>query len=383
MIDPKLDRKLPSIAAMERTASRRIPKFAFDYLQGGIGNEACLSANRHALDNIKLSTRYILEDQIEPDFSTQFLDFSYTAPFAPSPVGLSGLMWPQASEHIARAAKAHQLPVGLSSFATASIEDMAAIAGENLWFQLYCTRSPEVENDLIDRAQDAGGKVLIVTIDIPTVTRRERDIVNGLSVPPRFDFSTLLHTVSRPAWALATIRAGLPRFRTMEKYVPSGASMGEAAQFLTDVVDGHVTTAKLEKIRKRWRGRLIVKGILSPEDAGICKQLGVDALVVSNHGGRQLDAAQAAPQTLPLIRAEVGHTMPLIADGGVRSGLDVARLIASGADFVLVGRAMIYSVAAAGQAGPDHAIRVLKQELKQTMAQLGCAHLHQLRERLI
>ncbi len=383
MIDPKLDKKLPSIAAMERKAARRVPKFAFDYLQGGIGNEACLTANRDALDQVSLSTRYILKNQIDPDFSTKFLGFSFTAPFAPSPLGLSGLIWPRAAEHIASAAKANQLAVGLSSFATSSIEEIAAIAGENLWFQLYCTQTPDIENDLMDRAEAAGCKVLIVTIDIPTVTRREYEITNGLSVPPRFDLLTLAHILSKPAWAIATIRSGIPRFRNLEKYVPNGANMHEAARFFSHVIDGHVTIARLEKIRKRWRGRLIVKGILSPQDASICKQLGVDALVVSNHGGRQLDAAQTAPQVLPVIRAEVGDAMPLIADGGVRCGLDIARLIACGADFVLLGRAMLYSVGAAGQPGPDHAIRVLKQELKQTMAQLGCAHLQQLRKRLI
>ena len=372
---PQLDRRFPSIASMERATKRRIPKFAFDYLQGGIGAEACLTGNRRALDNVQLAPRYLPTEPIQPVLEMNLFDREFPMPFAASPIGLSGLMWPRAAEHIARAATRHGLPLGLSSFATSSIEEIGAIAGDLLWFQLYCTEKSEIENDLIDRAESAGCEVLVVTVDIPTVTRREKDIANGLSVPPKFDLATLSQVALRPTWAFATLRAGIPRFKTLLPYIPGGSTLDASAIFLRDMVEGHVTVQKLERIRDRWRGRLIVKGILTAEEALLCQDLGADAIVISNHGGRQLDAAPPIPHVLPEIRAAVGPDFPLIADGGVRSGLDIARLIACGANFVLAGRAFVYAVAAAGETGVDHAIFLLREELKQTLSQIGCQEL--------
>ena len=372
---PQLDRRFPSIASMERATKRRIPKFAFDYLQGGIGAEACLTGNRRALDNVQLAPRYLPTEPIRPVLEMNLFDREFPIPFAASPIGLSGLMWPRAAEHIARAATRHGLPLGLSSFATSSIEEIGAIAGDLLWFQLYCTEKSEIENDLIDRAESAGCEVLVVTVDIPTVTRREKDIANGLSVPPKFDLATLSQVALRPTWAFATLRAGIPRFKTLLPYIPGGSTLDASAIFLRDMVEGHVTVQKLERIRDRWRGRLIVKGILTAEEALLCQDLGADAIVISNHGGRQLDAAPPIPHVLPEIRAAVGPDFPLIADGGVRSGLDIARLIACGANFVLAGRAFVYAVAAAGETGVDHAIFLLREELKQTLSQIGCQEL--------
>ena len=375
---PQLDRRLPSITSMEHVAKRRMPKFAFDYLQGGIGAEACLAGNRRALDGVQLAPRYLPTAPIQPTFGTSLFDREFRMPFAASPLGLSGLMWPKADEQIARVTTRHGLPLGLSSFATSSIEEIGVIAGDLLWFQLYCTEKPEIENDLIDRAEAAGCQVLIVTVDIPTATRREKDIANGLSVPPKFDLMTLSQVALRPAWALATLRAGIPRFKTLLPYVPNGSTLAASAIFLNDMVEGHVTVQKLERIRERWRGQLVIKGILTVEDACLCQDLGVDAIVVSNHGGRQLDAAPLIPQVLPHIRAAVGPELPLIADSGVRSGLDIARLIACGANFVLIGRPFAYAVAAAGEAGVDHAIFLLREELKQTLSQIGCQRLQDL-----
>ena len=372
---PQLDRKFPSIASMERATKRRIPKFAFDYLQGGIGAEACLTGNRRALDNVQLAPRYLPTEPIQPVLEMNLFDREFPMPFAASPIGLSGLMWPRAAEHIARAATRHGLPLGLNSFATSSIEEIGAIAGDLLWFQLYCTEKSEIENDLIDRAESAGCEVLVVTVDIPTVTRREKDIANGLSVPPKLDLMTLSQVALRPTWAFATLRAGIPRFKTLLPYIPGGSTLDASAIFLRDMVEGHVTVQKLERIRDRWRGRLIVKGILTAEEALLCQDLGADAIVISNHGGRQLDAAPPIPHVLPEIRAAVGPDFPLIADGSVRSGLDIARLIACGANFVLAGRAFVYAVAAAGETGVDHAIFLLREELKQTLSQIGCQEL--------
>lgn len=368
---------------MERAVPKRIPKFACDYLLGGIGFEACLAANRTSLNAVKLLPEYIVEEPVVPEMKTDLFGRTFDAPFMPGPVGLTGLMWPNAVEHVARAAVKHNLPVGLSSFSTSSVEDIAPIAGDCLWFQLYCMRNADFEKDQIERAKASGCSTMIVTVDIPTTTRRERDIANGLSVPPVIDFSTVVDVLTKPAWAVATLKAGMPRFRNIERYAPQGLSALDAAAYLNELVDTHVSVEKLKRLRDEWQGNLIVKGVLSTSDATICRTTGVDAIVVSNHGGRQLDAAPTAIEVLPGIREVVGNSMLVMADGGVRSGLDIARLIAQGADFVLLGRAIVYALAAIGPSGPDHAITILKEEFRQTMSQLGCSNQSDLRSRLV
>ena len=371
----RLDRRLPSIAAMEAAAARRAPRFAFDYLRGGIGRETCLRANRRALDAVALTPRYMHAEGFEPELGATILSRRWPLPIAPGPIGLSGLMWPRAAELVAAAVARRGLPMGLSSYATSSIEEIGALVGDKLWFQLYCTIDPAIEDDLMARAAAAGCETLIATVDIPGITRRERDVANGLSVPPRFDLSTLLGTMARPRWSLATLAAGAPRFRTLERYVPKGSSTAEAAAFLSGMIDARVTEAKLERVRERWTGRLIVKGVLSPDDALRAREIGADAVVVSNHGGRQFDAAPTSAAVLPAIRAAVGPGYPLLADGGVRSALDAMRLIALGADFVPMGRAFVYAVAAGGEPAVDRLLELLETELRQNMIQLGCPRL--------
>ncbi len=368
---------------MQRAAKRRMPKFAFDYLEGGIGTEACLMGSYAALDNIKLMPNYLPDETIQPRLETKLFGRQFPLPFAPSPIGLTGLMWPRALELIAPATTQFGIPLCLSTFATNSIEEIGAITKDLLWFQLYCAKASHIEDDLMDRAKQAGCQVLIVTVDIPTFTRRERDLANGLSVPPRFNLLTLSQAAMRPTWAIKTLAAGIPRFRSLLAYHPEASSLAASALFIKEETAGHVTPTKLARIRKRWSGKLIVKGILSERDALVCKDLGVDGIVVSNHGGRQLDAAPTVPSVLPGIRKAVGSDLPLIADGGIRSGLDIARLMACGADFVLTGRPFAYAVAAAGKAGVEHAILMLKEELEQTLAQIGCKHPKDLQNHLI
>ncbi len=366
-----LERRLASVARMEESAARRVPRFAFSYMQGGIDREVCLAANRRAIQEVRLVPRALLAGDLEPDPGCDLIGRSWPVPFAPAPLGLSGLIWPGASRLIAEAAVRRSMPVALSSFATSSVEEIGAVAGTNLWFQLYCTADPAIENDIIDRAEAAGAGVLIITVDVPTRTRRERDIESGLSVPPRFALRTLMDIAARPAWALAVARAGIPRFGTLERYLPKGLSWEERGRRLSAMVDGRVTTAKLERLRARWKGPMIVKGILAAADALKAREIGIDAVVVSNHGGRQFDAAPPAAHVLPGIRRAVGDDYPLLADGGVRSGIDIARMLACGADFVLMGRTFACAVAAAGTAGVDHAIAILRADLRQAMVQAG------------
>jgi L-lactate dehydrogenase (cytochrome) len=362
---------------MERAARWRIPRFAHDYMAGGIGREDGLRRNRADLDRVRLVPRY-LQEVPPPDLATTMLGQKLAAPFGAGPVGLTGLMWPDAPKHIARAAAAANLPVGLSTFATASIEEVGAIAGPLTWFQLYPLRDEAIEADLLSRFAAVGGEVLIVTVDIPGPTRRERDLANGLSVPPRRDWRTYLQSALRPTWALAMLRAGIPEFRNVTRYVPAGADATTALEFLGSISAAHTSPERLRRYRDLWKGKLVVKGVLDVRDAQVALDCGADAIVVSNHGGRQLDAAPTAPEVLPRVVETVGGRMAVLADGGVRSGLDIARLLAMGAEFVLLGRAMAFSVAAMGAPGPAHALRILKEEFRGTLVQLGCADHRQL-----
>jgi len=376
------DRRFPSIALMAAAAERRIPRFAWDYMSGGIGREALLTENCARLDRVKLRPRYLVADAESPDLSHALLGQEYPLPFGVAPLGLSGLIWPAAAEHIARAAKHKGLSFALSGMATSSIEQIGAIGG-NLWYQHYAFADNAINADLLRRAQAAGFATLVVTVDIPTATRRDRDIRNGLSVPPAFDLRTLLDIVQRPAWALAMLRKGVPEFASVTPYLPQGLSLAQLGIRISQMIEGHVSREKLQWYRAQWPGKLIVKGILDADDAAACVDIGADAIVVSNHGGRQLDAAQTAIDALPAIRARVGTDFPLLADGGIRNGLDIMRYLALGADYVLLGRAFMFALGALGARGPAHAIAVLQDELRSTMGQLGCPSIHQLPDFLI
>lgn len=367
-----LDRKFPSVPFMERAARKRIPGFAFDYLSGGIGREQNLRANLSAMENIKLKPRYLMDGADQPDMTHTLLGETYDAPFLVSPMGLSGLMWPKAPEHLARAAKIHNIPFVLSGFSTSSLEDIATVTGACKWFQHYVAVDQGINQDVVSRAKAASCEVLMITIDIPTVTRREKDIANGLSIPPQFDLQTLWQIMTRPRWALATAVNGVPRFRGLEPYLPKGMSLAELGVFIGDMVDAHITPKTLQWFRDNWPGKLMVKGVLNPEDARIAKEIGVDGMIVSNHGGRQLDAARTAPEAMGAVRDTIGPDMPMLADGGVRYGVDIARLLALGADFVPLGRAFAFAMGAMGPKGADHVTTILKDELRSTMGQLGC-----------
>lgn len=364
--------RFPSVAHMQAAAKKRLPKFAYDYLAGGIGRETALETNRRALDEIKLMPRYLCDNADAPDCSRELLGRTYAAPFGVAPIGLSGLMWPRAPEHLARAARSHNIPFTLSGFATTSMEDIATIAGSHAWYQHYVTVDDDINRSMLKSARDAGYEVLIITVDIPTATRRDRDIINGVSIPPRMDARTILSAAVRPRWSWQTLRAGLPRFRNLLPYMPTGASLDQAAVFVTELIEGHVSLDRLQRLREMWPGKFIVKGILDAEEARQCSRIGVDAIVVSNHGGRQLDAAPSALHVLSDIRQAVGTDIPLLADGGARNGLDILRFLACGADFVLLGRAFMYGVAAMGAPGADHVMKILKQEFRMSMGQLGC-----------
>ena len=376
MIDARLDRRYPASIAMEAVALRRMPGFARDYLQGGIGDEVCLARNRASLDAERLVPRYLIEDA-EPELSVPVAGAVWSAPFGVAPLGLGGLIWPGAEAAIARAAGEAGIGHVLSTYATTAMEQIAPLAGPGAAFQLYPPADPGMEADMIARARAAGYGVLVVTVDIPGPTRRRRDIRSGLVVPPRFGPRMLGGIVASPRWALGMVRIGVPAFANLAPYFPKSGAAG-AAEFLGRML-GHIGPARLARIRSAWPGKVIVKGVLDPADAAEAMALGADGVVVSNHGGRQLDAAPAAAEVLSGVRERLGDGALILADGGVRSGLDVARLVALGADAVLVGRPFLHAAAAMGARGPAHLAAVLREELRTVMIQLGAARLADLR----
>ena len=293
-----IDKKFPSIAAMEKAAARRMPKFVHDYLVGGIGAEVGVKRNRTTLNETRLIPRYLSEAQ-HPVIEISLLGQTFDAPFGVAPLGLSGLMWPRLEYHLATAARQHNIPYTLSTYACASLEQIKPVARDCAWFQYYPSDTPEIEQDLLDRSKAAGYKTLVLTVDIPVETRRERDMQNGLSVPPSFDLRTLWQMVTRPAWSIPMAFAGVPQFETLKPYYPPGRPIHTSAQFISKHMKGHITAERFKAIRAYWEGDLIVKGVLSPAEACAYIDLGADGISVSNHGGRQLDAAPSPVDVLP------------------------------------------------------------------------------------
>ena len=376
-----LDRKYPAIADLEAAVRRRIPRFAYEYMMRGHGRFDCRERNVEALRRVDLDPEYLIE-KVVPEIATPLFGRTWSAPFGVAPVGLSGLIWPRGPEIAARAATRAGLPFVLSTYATSSIERIAKVTDGNAWFQLYAPNVPEMRRDLVERAKSAGYEVLLVTVDVPGYTRHSTDMRNGLSVPPRFNLFTVVDMLSRPAWSFAMLRSGMPTFENLTPYLPPGTSFAEGASFFRDLSLGHISMEVLRQIRDQWPGKMLVKGILAAEDARRCVELGVEGVVVSNHGGRQLDAAVSAVEAIPEVRAEIGSDMVLIADGGVRCGLDIARMMALGADFVLCARAIYFGVGALGSRGGDHAIHILLEELVEAMRQIGVTNPAELPGRL-
>lgn len=372
--------RYPTVADLRRRARKRIPHFAWEYLDSGTGAEDCLARNERAFGRVVMIPRF-MQGVFEPDVSTSLFGIDYAAPFGIAPVGMTGLMWPGIESILAATAARYRIPLCVSTFATETPEAIAANCGGMGWFQLYPPRDTELRRELLQRARNCGYTALLVTADVPIGSRRERQRRAGVSVPPRITPRTLYHCALRPAWSLATLRHGLPRFRGLEQYVDA-ADM----QFLLDYIGrefgGTLDWEYLEALRGEWDGPLLVKGLLDVGQAEKAAAIGLDGVVVSNHGGRQFDAAPAALDVLPAIKAAVGGEMKIVFDSGVRSGLDVLRALALGADFVLLGRAFIYGIAALGGQGGDHVADILLDDLRNNMIQLGCRGFDELGERV-
>ncbi len=366
--DMDLHSRYPSLDDPRQQAQKRLPRFVWDYLDSATGTEATARANRAALDQVRF-TPSILHGEITPDLSTELLGQSYPLPFGFAPVGMSGLIWPGAERHLARTAADAGIPYSLSTVASLAPEDVKGDSGPQAGFQLYPPRDPALLSDLLGRARSAGFTTLILTVDVPAPSRRERQTRGGLTNPPQLTPRILWQIMRHPAWAIATLRNRLPRMRTLDPYTTSNRaalpSNAHAGYLLRTSPDWDY----LARLRDAWTGPLIVKGVLDAEDAPRLEETGVDAIWISNHAGRQFDAAPATIEVLPAIRAAT--KLPLLLDGGLSSGLDILRAIALGADFAMLGRAPHDAVAALGPAGPAHLVEVLTKDLTANMHQLG------------
>ena len=366
----------PALSDLRSRAQSRLPKFVWEYLDSATGTEATKHRNRAALDRVGLMPS-VLHGEFSPDLGVELMGQKLPLPFGMSPLGMSGLIWPDAEAHLARAADRAGIPFGLSTVAAASPEDVAPHLGKHGWFQLYPPRDPEIRTDMLARAKAAGFTTLVLTVDVPVASRRERQTRSGLTSPPKLTPRLMAQVAMRPAWAMGMARRGLPHMKMLDKYTEGTATANLPP---TAHVGYLLRTAPdwdyLHWLRDHWDGPLVIKGVLRPEDATALEQAGADAIWVSNHAGRQFDAAPASAEALPAIRAAT--KLPVIFDSGVETGLDILRAFALGADFVMLGRAFHIALAALGPRGVDHLIDLLARDLTANMGQLGAHNLREL-----
>lgn len=370
--------RFPSIEDLRQRARRRIPHFAWEYLDSGTGRDDGACRNVDAMRQVTLTPRFMRGEMVI-ETQTELFGRKYNAPFGVAPVGLTGLMWPGAEKILAKAAAKYQIPYSLSTVATQSPETIGPLADGMGWFQLYPPRDPAVRRDLLARVKAAGFTTLLVTADVPTGSTRERQRRAGVTVPPKMTPMMIYRCMVRPEWSLATLSAGSPSFQGVAKYA-SGSDLQNMTAFIGTGLGGTLDWAYLEAVRREWDGPIVIKGIMSAADAKDALAFGADGIGVSNHGARQCDGVPAAIEVLPRIAEAVDGRAPIIFDSGIRTGLDICRALALGADFVLCGRAFMYGVAALGARGGEHVMQLLLDDYKNNMAQLGCRDLTELRE---
>jgi L-lactate dehydrogenase (cytochrome) len=362
----------PSIEDLIRKAKKKIPKFAFEYLNGGCNENVNLHKNTEELRQIELQPFY-LGKHSGSDMKTELFGHVYDAPFGISPVGLQGLMWPNAPEILARAAFEHNIPFILSTVTTSSIERVSELTEGRAWFQLYHPAENEIRDKILKRAMAAQCPVLAILCDVPTFGYRPWDIKNGLAMPPRMTLRNILQIMGKPEWALKTLIHGQPNFANMKPYMPKGLNMKALGAYMNKTFSGRLNEEKIKPIRDMWKGKIVLKGVASPEDTEMAIRLGLDGIIVSNHGGRQLDAAQSTIKSLIPIVEKYKGKIKIMMDSGIRTGPDVARALACGADFTFMGRTFMYGVSALGNEGGNHTISILKTQVQQVMEQICCA----------
>ncbi|MEA2770568.1 MAG: (S)-mandelate dehydrogenase [Acetobacteraceae bacterium] len=365
-----------NIDDLKRMAKRRLPKIMFDFIEGGVEDEVGLRTNANTFRNVRLVPRYYV-DTSKREQRAKLLDRSYASPFGIAPTGMAGAFRRDAELYLAQAAAEADIPYLMSGASNASMEQGAKLAPENLWYQIYGARDRSVAADLVMRAIDCGVTTLALTCDVPVSSNRERNRRNGFVRPLHMTLPTILEAMLHPAWVINYYRTGgLPMLGNWQPYAPTEATPDQVADlFAKQTPDPSQTWRDLEVIRHAWPGKLLLKGVMHPEDARIAMSMGVDGLIVSNHGGRQLDMMPSPLDTLPMIRTAVGPDVPLLLDSGIRRGSDIVAALCLGADFVLTGRATLYGATAGGLEGVKKAVSILQREIDLVLGQIGALNL--------
>jgi L-lactate dehydrogenase (cytochrome) len=351
-------------------AKRRVAKAIFDYVDRGSYSEATLRANRADLESLALRQRVGIDVDRRSTRSTM-IGHEVAMPVGLAPVGLTGLNWADGEILAARAAERFGVPFTLSTMSICSIEDVAQAVGKPFWFQLYVMRDRGFAASLIERARVAKCSALVLTLDLQIQGQRHQDLKNGLAVPPKLTAATLFDVMCKPGWALNVLSGKRKSFGNLEGRVPSAKSLTTLSQWIAGQFDPTLSWKDVEWVKKQWGGKLVLKGLLEAEDAKTAASLGVDAIVVSNHGGRQLDGAISSIRALPEVVQAVAGKTEVWFDGGIRSGQDVLRALALGAKGTLIGRAFAYGLGAMGEAGVTRALELIRAELDVTMALCG------------
>jgi (S)-mandelate dehydrogenase len=376
-------RRALTIEDLRLVAQRRLPNFTFEYVEGGAEDEVALRRNRDVFERIAWLPR-TLAGVGTPDLSTEVLGETCHLPLIVAPTGFNGMLWPQGDLALARAASDAGIPFTLSTVSNYSLARMTAELPERIWFQLYPFKDPAAVDHLVDRAEQAGCRTLVVTTDVPVLGAREWDQRN-YRAPMQLSLRSKLDVLAHPGWLRRVmIPGGPPEFENLKELLPPGAHSALAGvRFMGTQINARLSWDDMARIRARWKGKLVLKGILCVDDARRAVEMGADGIVLSNHGGRQIDSAVSGVELLPAVSAEVGERITVLVDGGIRRGSDVLKALALGADAVMIGRPALYGLAAGGQPGVAHALGLLRAEMERTLALLGCRSLGELGRHLV
>ena len=368
--------KIHTIDDAIRLSKKRLPKLVFDFIDGASGDDKLAEINSTALDQIRLEPK-VFRNVENRNLSKKIFDFHFDYPFGFAPMGMTNLSWPEADKMIAKESAYNNIPTCVSMASSTTLEDMFTFSEGHSWMQIYIFQSEEFIMELLKRAESIGYKVLILTVDVPILSRRARDDRNGFGYPFKIGPKQFLDFALHPQWSLTTLFKGAPQ---PMNYVTSKS--GDQV-FRRKESRGATDWNTLKRVRDAWKGKLIIKGVMNSEDALKIKEAGADAIQVSNHGGRQLDSATASINALPLIRKALGDDFPILFDSGIRSGSDILRALALGADFVMFGRPLMYAIGADGAKGLRRIINLIKEELSTNLGLVGLPDINEVDKKII
>ena len=363
MTDVTASKKIHSVEEARIFAKRRVPKLMFDFVDGASGDEKLCENNSKALDQIRLQPK-VLRNVEKRIIKKNILGLEYDQPFGFAPMGMCNLTWPGADKMLAKESLSNNIPMCVSMASSTSLEKMYEHSKGNVWLQLYNFQDEEFVMELLERADKTGYKVAILTVDVPIQFRRAKDNRNGFTVPFNLGVKQFIDFATHPSWSISTLLGGIPKPMNYE-------TSKRGNKFVRSESRGATDWNTLKRIREKWKGKLIIKGVMSPDDALKIKAEGADAIQVSNHGGRQLDSATSSIEALPIIRNVLGKEFPIIFDSGIRGGSDIVRALAMGADFTMIGRPLMYGIGADGAKGLKRVVDIIKNELSTALGLVG------------